>query len=108
MNTSHKIVYIVKGTNANLEKFFKATKLLGEIEDISFQKTQYNDCAILSCLTEKQRRILIAAKKNGYYNYPRRITSQQLSKKIGVNKTTTIEHLRKAENRIMAYVLDGR
>ena len=107
MNSNNKIVYVVNGTKINLEKFFKATKLLGEIEDLSLQKTKFNDCAVLSCLTEKQRRILVAAKKNGYYNYPRKITSIQLSAKIGISKATVIEHLRKAENRIMSHVISS-
>jgi len=51
------------GTEENLKKFLEVIKILGEIKSISFNKATYNDQAILSCLTEKQKEILIAAKK---------------------------------------------
>ena len=67
----------------------------------------YNEQTILSCLTDKQREIIIAAKNNGYYKYPRKINSEELSKKIGLSKPTVVQHLRKAEVRIMSNILVG-
>jgi len=95
------------GTEENLKKFLEVIKILGEIKSISFNKATYNDQAILSCLTEKQKEILIAAKKNGYYSYPRKINSQELSEKIGLSKPTVVQHLRKAEIRIVTKILMG-
>ena len=37
-------------------------------------------------LTDKQRKILVAANKNGYYKYPRKINSQKLSEIVGLSK----------------------
>jgi len=101
------MIISVTGTEENLKKFLEVIKILGEIKSISFNKPTYHDQAILSCLTEKQKEILIAAKKNGYYSYPRKINSQELSEKIGLSKPTVVQHLRKAEIRIITKILMG-
>ena len=102
-----KMVISVIGNEENLKKFLEVIKTLGEITSISFKKATYNEQTILSCLTEKQKEILIAAKKNGYYSYPRKINSQELSEKIGLSKPTVVQHLRKAEIRIVSNILAG-
>jgi len=102
-----KIVLSVIGDEVNLKKFLDVIKHLGEIKSISFTKAIFNEQTILSCLTDKQKEILIAAKKNGYYSYPRKINSQELSEKIGLSKPTVVQHLRKAEVRLVANILTG-
>jgi len=102
-----KMIISVIGNEENLKKFLEVIKILGEITSISFKKVTYNEQTILSCLTEKQKEILIAAKKNGYYSYPRKINSQELSEKIGLSKPTVVQHLRKAEIRIVSNILAG-
>ncbi|MBN2065920.1 MAG: helix-turn-helix domain-containing protein [Candidatus Thermoplasmatota archaeon] len=97
----------VTGSEENLKKFLEIIKNLGEVTKISFQIATFDERTILSCLTEKQREVMIAAKKHGYYKYPREITSQQLSDKIGLSKPTVIQHLRKAEERLLSNLLAG-
>lgn len=105
--TKNKMTISVIGNEENLKKFLQVIKNLGEIKRISFKKATFNDQTILSCLTEKQKEILIAAKNNGYYSYPRKINSKELSEKIGLSKPTVIQHLRKAEVRIVTNILTG-
>jgi DNA-binding MarR family transcriptional regulator len=62
----------------------------------------------LNRLTEKQREVLITAYKLGYYDIPRRINSDQLAEKLGIVNSTLVEHLRKAERRLLAQVLEQR
>jgi hypothetical protein len=102
-----KMILSVTGDQANLKKFLNVVKNLGEIQNISLKKASFDEQMMLSCLTEKQKEILIAAKKNGYYNYPRKINSQQLSKIVGLSKPTVVEHLRKAEVRLVSNILTG-
>jgi predicted DNA binding protein len=101
------MVLSVTGEEKELKKFLEAIKLLGDVQSISFKKATFNEQNILSVLTEKQKEILIAAKKNGYYSYPRKINSEELSEKIGLSKPTVVQHLRKAEIRLMSNILTG-
>jgi len=103
--SKEKVVLSIIGNQENLKKVVEVIKHLGEIKNISFPKATFNDQTILSCLTDKQKEILIAAKKNGYYQYPRKINSKQLSEKIGLSKPTVVQHLRKAEVRLVSNLL---
>jgi predicted DNA binding protein len=105
--TKDKLTMSVCGTEENLKKFLGLVKLIGDIKNVSFKKATFDEHSILSCLTQKQKEVLIAAKKNGYYNYPRKINSLELSKRIGLSKPTVVQHLRKAEERIIISLLAG-
>ena len=56
-------------------------------------------------LTGKQIDALVEAYRNGYYTSPRRITTEHVAKVLGVSRSTYEEHLRKAENRIVAALM---
>ncbi|MBN1280035.1 MAG: helix-turn-helix domain-containing protein [Candidatus Thermoplasmatota archaeon] len=101
------MVCSVIGTEENLKRFLKAIGFVGEITQVSFKTATYSEHALLSCLTEKQKHILIAANKHGYYSYPRRISSEELAKKVGLSKPTVVQHLRKAEVRLIENILAG-
>jgi predicted DNA binding protein len=100
-----KNIYIIEGTDNNVERFFKAMQILWDVEGIKIQKLEYKGCDILSKLSNDQKKILNQAKKFGYYDYPRKITSEELSKIIGVNKEITLENLRKAEKLVFTRIL---
>ncbi len=61
---------------------------------------------LLDELTDKQREILKMAYRNGYFDHPRRIDAGGLAKKAGVHKTTLLEHVHKAEKRLIGRILD--
>lgn len=56
-------------------------------------------------LTEKQRHTLMSAYKLGYYDVPRRMDSEGVAKALELDKSTVVEHLRKAEKRLLKQVI---
>ena len=52
--------------------------------------------SLLSKLTSRQRQMLLTAYGLGYYDVPRRISSDELSRHLKVDKSTLVEHLRRS------------
>lgn len=106
--TRDKITVSYIGENENLKKFIDLVKeQAGTIVNMSFKKAVYQRQDLLSLLTDKQREILVTAYKNGYYEYPKKINSKGLADKVNISKATLVQHLRKAEGRIVAEIMDG-
>jgi hypothetical protein len=60
----------------------------------------------LNQLTEKQREVLITSYHMGYYDIPRRSTSLEVAKELGLADATIVEHLRKAEQRLLKHIIE--
>jgi predicted DNA binding protein len=56
-------------------------------------------------LTGKQAEALLTAHRFGYYTSPRQVTTEPIAASLGVGRTTFEEHLRKAENRVIAALI---
>jgi hypothetical protein len=56
-------------------------------------------------LTEKQRTVITDAFKNGYYDFPRKIGSETLARKLRIREPTFVIHRRKAERKLLAQLL---
>ena len=83
--------------------FYERTHLPHRVVEVSrFQSVSDSD---LSRLTTKQRQALLAAYSLGYYDVPRRISSEQLAKRLKLGTSTYAEHLRKAERGLLSSVL---
>ncbi len=61
--------------------------------------------SLLDHLTKKQAEVLRVAYELGFYDVPRRITSEQLGRGLGMRAATVVEHLRKSEKRILDAIL---
>jgi DNA-binding CsgD family transcriptional regulator len=63
--------------------------------------------SLLSKLTSRQRQILLTGYALGYYDVPRKISSDDLSRHLNVDKSTIVEHLRKAERKLIGSIIAG-
>ena len=70
----------------------------GEIKNIGF-------LTVLPALTEKQNNALQLALEKGYYQYPREISLDKLAKIAKLSFSTFQAHVKKAENKIISYVI---
>lgn len=107
ITSEEKIVFTIISDSKTLRKILQVFRSMKIIRSLSFHKATFSGHNVLSCLTERQKEVMLAAHKNGYYNVPREITAEELSEKLGISKATTVEHLRKAENRIISQVAAG-
>lgn len=90
-----------------LRRLMSALRLIGIVKEVHIGEFTLPDESVLSVLTERQREVLSAAKRLGYYEVPRRATTKDVAKELGISKATTVEHIRKAERRLIEQVLVG-
>ncbi|UCE37451.1 MAG: helix-turn-helix domain-containing protein, partial [Thermoplasmata archaeon] len=87
--TEEKHTYSCIGSQEEILKFVDLMRTkMGNVVNMNFLKAAYQEHDILSVLTDKQREVLIAAKKYGYFDYPKKINSEQLSQKVNISKAT--------------------
>lgn len=55
----------------------------------------------LDALSPRQREVLELARRRNYYAWPREATTADLAAELGVTKPTALEHLRKAEAKLL-------
>ncbi len=61
--------------------------------------------ALFSGLTEKQVHALLTAYAQGYFRFPRGSDLQTIASKEKISRTTFLEHLKKAENKIISALI---
>jgi HTH DNA binding domain len=69
---------------------------------LSLTDAKFSADSPLSYLTEKQRRVILSAFNLGYYDVPRRVSSEGLAKRLNIREPTFVMHRRKAERRLIA------
>ncbi|MUV85368.1 helix-turn-helix domain-containing protein [Natronomonas sp. CBA1123] len=53
-------------------------------------------------LTDRQYEVIECALESGYFEWPREITSEELAEKMEISRATLLEHLRKAESKLLS------
>lgn len=105
--TDGKVKVTFLGTPKQLRSLLKTIEEAGmKYKILSLSDASFSSNAPLSCLTQKQRSVLVTSFKEGYYDTPRKTSSQELAKKLGLRSSTLIEHRRKAERRLIASILN--
>lgn len=59
-----------------------------------------------SMLTDRQLEVVTCALEEGYFEWPREISSEELADELGINRTTALEHLRKAQSKLLTSALE--
>jgi predicted DNA binding protein len=102
-----RLTISMMGEHKNLTEFVEMMKSVGTIRKMAIRKAAYQNADILAVLTEKQKEVMVAAFKNGYYDYPKKISSEKLCQKVRISKPTLLQHMRKAEGRILKEIMTG-
>ena len=94
------------GNARSLKIFLKTLQGVGLHPNVvSLTEAVFTLNSALERLTEKQKAVIIDAFKNGYYDFPRKIGSEALAKKLGIREPTLVIHRRKAERKLFAHML---
>lgn len=88
---------IGSASREHLNDLFQKLKTVGEARLLSMREIGFGT----DRLTSQQKKALEAAISNGYYQFPRGISATALAKKLNLAKATLLEHLRKAEAKII-------
>ncbi len=104
-----RVVLSFIGEQRNLMRFVEMLKGadFGQITNMTFKRGAYQRRDLLSVLTDRQREVMVAAYRYGYYDLPKGISSVRLSERVSLSKPTMLEHLRKAEGRLLAEIMEG-
>jgi predicted DNA binding protein len=105
--TPEKFTISMMGERKNLADFVEMIRNAGTIRKMAFRRAAYQKADILAILTDKQREVMVAAFQNGYYDYPKKISSERLCRKVSISKPTLLQHMRKAEGRILKEIMTG-
>jgi predicted DNA binding protein len=60
---------------------------------------------LLSSIPPRQRELLNLALERGYFAIPREVTLEELADEMEITKTTASNHLRKAEQKVMTFLI---
>lgn len=74
---------------------------------VSLMDAKFPPNSPLGDLTEKQRRVILSAFNLGYYDVSRRVSSEELAKRLNIREPTLVMHHRKAERRLLAALVRG-
>ena len=98
----------VIGKEAEIKKFLQyANRLSNTYKILGLTSVDTKAESLLSRLTLKQKQALLTAYALGYYDVPRRISSEELSRHLNADKSTVVEHLRKAERKLIDEIIAG-
>jgi len=100
-----KIILTIIGDNKSIDIIVNHYKKIGRVKILHSKKMSFDCNDILSVLTPKQMDIFLKAFKEGYYDFPRKISAKSLAKNVGKGKATILEHLRKSENKLFSEII---
>lgn len=76
------------------------------VESVAADRPLLSLDSVLPDLSPRQREALFVAQASGYYRIPREVTTAEIAAEMGIERRTLEEHLRRAENKLVAAVDD--
>ncbi len=105
----YEIYNIASWNKKELMKFINLLEKLRKGKLLLIKKEKISSISIVGIhpdLTKKQKKALELAVKNGYYDYPKKIGLEELAKLNGISYSTYQAHLKKAEKKIVPFMLE--
>ena len=97
------------GSSADISRVLSHLRRRGiRYRTLSISDLRLSPQSPLNALTDKQRQVVSAAYQGGYYDRPRRISSQALARSLGMSSSNLVTHRLKAEQRLLGAILTGR
>lgn len=93
-------VFATLGRYCNIEVVSRRSIRSGAVREAMLVSTT----ALFGGLTRKQAQALVFALENGYYQVPKKVTTEEMASRLRLPRTTYEEHLRKAEGKVLRSV----
>ncbi len=94
------------GSRSDVSAFLDKLRSRGlHYRTLSISDLRLSPASPLNALTDKQRRVLTAAYRQGYYDRPRRVSTEGLARSLGLSSSTVVNHRLKAERRVLSAIL---
>ena len=103
VSNHHRVYNVLATSRENLRSILRdfqniGTVTLGRLEEVGGSEAK---------LTARQLEVVQHALDNGYYEWPREDTSAELANEMGISRPTFLEHLRKAESKLLSHAVEG-
>ncbi|MFH1311410.1 MAG: helix-turn-helix domain-containing protein [Nanoarchaeota archaeon] len=92
----------------DIEKLVKIGETKYKLKLLEFKQNKIKNLGYLTILpelTDKQKKAIELAIRSGYYEYPRKIHLEKLAKLSNLALSTYQAHLRKAERKLLPYIV---
>jgi len=99
-----KVRVTLVGDNEQVKEFLENRRV--DFKVLSLTDAKFSLNSPISRLTEKQQEALSLAFRFGYFDTPRKISSDELAQKLHLSSSTLAVHLRRAERRLLAEMLN--
>jgi predicted DNA binding protein len=105
-----EICRVIAFSQRDIRKLFSSLGTCGEIEMLSRREVEadvvrnnlnLSSSSLLGDLTLKQKQALRVALDTGYYKKPRDANASKVANLMGIPRTSFVDHLRKAENKVL-------
>ena len=101
IDAKNGLEFRIFGISSSIRSFLEFVREVMPPDTISVQTIKNGSSKDLDFLTEKQREVLELAVSRGYYEDGKEVTLKQLADEIGIARSTTGEHLKRAESEVL-------